>query len=174
MSGRRLDLLMSRRAIAVASGARRRGVAAAVAFHATGVGVVLACVPGAGTATLGGLVVTSAGFTLWCFIGLLALPSLSRHAVLELDRMWLQHAGDRSELEDMIRLLDQDQEDELSRPSWVERIFYTVPSPAVRIESLRRPRSESTVPILYRVARTVLFISWAGMSWLPRAVHWVS
>ena len=164
-------MALRRRAWALNSGARGQGMAVALAFVILGIGLVLAVVPDAGLTRANGLLMTSAGFTLWSFLGLLTLPSLSRRAVMNIDRMAVTGAHEVALFEQTIRALDSVQEDEDSRPVWVERIFHPVPAPNERFRALRSTAVVSSGLMPYRVTRNMLFTSWAGFSWLSRAVH---
>ena len=166
-----LKMALRRRAWALNSGARGQGMAVALAFVILGIGLVLAVVPDAGLTRANGLLMTSAGFTLWSFLGLLTLPSLSRRAVMNIDRMAVTGAHEVALFEQTIRALDSVQEDEDSRPVWVERIFHPVPAPNERFRALRSTAVVSSGLMPYRVTRNMLFTSWAGFSWLSRAVH---
>ncbi len=166
-----LHAMLVRRRIGLASGARARGVVGALAFNTFGAVVTLALVPGATYATASGLLVMSAGITLWSFIGLLMLPTISRWAVTELDRRTADALEDRTPLISLIRRLDREQDDEAEREPWVEAIFHPVSTPEARIEALSRPHTELPGSSMWRITRMALFTSWAQASWLSRAVH---
>lgn len=161
-------VVLARRAHALRSGARSRGVVAAWLWNTVGWLAVLALIPGAGLTSASGLLLASAGFTIWAFVGLLTLPTLSRRAVIDLD----QHAAGQLGVDGVaqaIARLDRDQEDEQERPAWQGRIFHPVPTPSARVAALQgaQPGGAS----LWRVTRTALFLGWAQGSWLSRAVH---
>jgi hypothetical protein len=163
--------LLVRRRIALESGARARGVIAALAYNTFGAVCVLALVPGASYTTASGLLVATAGFTLWAFLGVLTLPTLSRRAVFDLDRRAaaeLEHPGILSSL---ISRLDRQQDDEPDRPPLTEAIFHPVPTPRNRVDALAKPAGRLDPLSTWRVARTSLFAGWAHASWLSRAVH---
>lgn len=174
-----LHLVLLRRRLALSSGARAQGVVAALAFNITGLGLVTALLPGAGFGSAGALLVTAAGTTLWGFLGLLTLPTLSRSAVHALDCATARVAEaeeperGRARLAALIRRLDVDQEDEPQRTPLVETIFHPVPTPVRRGERLRAVPTGAPLPafVPWRVARMALYTSWASLSPLSRSVH---
>ncbi|MFT4623304.1 MAG: hypothetical protein ACI8PZ_001960 [Myxococcota bacterium] len=164
-----LTVLGLRRQLAVATGARAWGVLGALVFNVVGL-VGAAWLTGADLSRVDGLLVFSAAFTLWSFLGLLTLPTVSRRGVVALDRAVVERAGSRPLVERVFTRLDHDQEDEPVRAGWIETIFHPVPSVASRSAALRA----STGPgpgAPWRVARTALFVGWGQLSWLSRAVH---
>lgn len=80
-----LAVELERRRLELQDGSRTRGLALALAFNLLGF-VVCALLPGAGVQSVVALINTSLWFTLWSFLGVLALPTLSR---------WGAHAADR-------------------------------------------------------------------------------
>ena len=160
------DVAERRRVLAVETGARARGVIAALAFNLTGL-VVVASWDGAGTGSSAQLLGLAAGTSLWSFLGLLTLPTLSRHAVHALDALAAGELGS-DRVAQAILALESDQEAEHERPRSVGQIFYPVPAPAARLAALDRapPRR-----FAWRVARSALFASQGQLSWLSRAVH---
>jgi hypothetical protein len=164
-----LAVQLTRRAVARQSGARTRGLLAALAFNLVGWLVVLTTAPGASLATASGLAVASAGYTLWAFLGILTLPRLSRAAVMAADRLAASRLG-TDRVAAAVRVLDTDQEDEddAERTVWIGQIFHPVPTPSRRIAQLEAAGDDVT---FYRVTRTSLFLGWAQLSMLSRAVH---
>ena len=122
--------------------------------------------PGAGVTSVAELVTTVCGFSLWSFLGLLTLPTLSRDAALQID--WtLRKQGAESELiESTARQQDLMQDGEPDRPALIETIFHPVPSVNSRVHE--RPRYFMGS---WNVARNSLFVSWACLGLLSRAVH---
>ena len=163
-----LEIVLLRRRMGLESGARGQGVVGALAFNAVGLLLALSWVPGSGLDTAGGLWMTSAGVTLWSFLGLLTLPTLSRRAVHVLDRITQAHRSPEG-MARVIRTLDRDQEDERSRARLVETIFHPVPAPEHRVTALLEEEPSAFAP--WRVTRMSLFTSWMTLSWLSRAVH---
>ncbi len=161
-SGPLRDIQQQRREEVLRSGARTAGLLVALGFNMIGFAFSYALVPGAGFGSPGEYVHLVLGFTLWQFLGLLALPSLSRPAVFLADHQvgkqgvaWIEAA----------RALDKLQDDEPSRSPWVERIFHPVPSLHSRIEG--RPARWGA----WQAARLALYLSWAIPGLLSRAVH---
>jgi Zn-dependent protease with chaperone function len=124
--------------------------------------------PGAGFATVEDLLATTLWFVLWSFLGLLILPTPSRAGVYECDRGALEAGVARGTLEETIRALDRLQEDEPGRPAGIERIFHPVPSVANRLAGLD---AASAPRGAWHGARTTLYLSWACLGLLARAVH---
>ena len=109
------------------------------------------------------------GFTLWSFVGLLLLPSVSRPAVLAADRSGVLRSEGSAVLQQTLQRLDAMQDGEPRRAAWVESVFHPVPSVQRRIAALRDDREPFAGP--WHVARMALFLSWAGSGFLARAVH---
>lgn len=164
-----LHAVLVRRRLGRTSGSRTRGLLGALAFNACGAGLVLGLLPQAGFQSASSLLVTSAGFTLWAFLGILTLPSISRGAVTTLDRATVRALGDTRWMASAITSLDQLQEDELRRPPLTETVFHPVPARASRIAALNTPNDESLGA--WRITRMALFGGWAHFSWLSRSVH---
>jgi hypothetical protein len=151
-----------RRQVVMNSGRRAAGLATAVLFNLAGLAVSALAVPGAGFANPGEFLHLIFGFTLWSFVGLLVLPSLSRPAVFMADR-YAEEQGSR--WQQVARELDQMQDDEPSRSPWVERIFHPIPSLERR---LAMPGAKWGA---WHAARMALYLSWAVPGLLSRSVH---
>lgn len=166
LSKEALELLLARKGALIVSGWRLGGVFSALLWNL--VGFILSY-SAAGTLTnVAGLVSFSLWSTLWAFLGVLVLPTLSRRGVFAGDALALAGGGDRTLLEKMIAELDKDQDDEYSRATGVETIFHPVPSVARRIAELVAPTA-TWGP--WHAARMALYLSWANLSLLSRAVH---
>lgn len=152
----------------VASGTRTRGLLLAAAFNAAG--FALAYRLGGGTDSVAGLITTSLWFTLWSFAGLVTLPTPSQRGVFEADARALQAGANADDLAQVIRALDRDQDDEPARPNGVETIFHPLPSVERRLSRLESP-TETNASGAWHAARMAIYLSWAGMSFLSRAVH---
>jgi hypothetical protein len=150
-----------------ARGSRVRGLSLALLFNLSG---FWACsyLPNAGVTTVSELFTTALGFTLWSFIGLLFLPTLSRHGVYEIDQALRQKGIPVDRFAATIRELDQLQDDEPTRPEGIEAIFHPVPSVDRRIEKYRAPHFEFGA---WNSARYALYLSWPCLGFLSRAVH---
>lgn len=162
LSSIELEEVLARRRAAIANGSWRRG--RVLAFVFTLLGVAIAGLA-AGPETLGtpaGIVRLSLWFTLWSFIGLLVLPSLSRQAVAAADRS----AGVEAPAASALSKLDQMGDAEPARPKLIETIFHPVPS----LEKRTRERTGRSVGF-WDAARITLYMSSAGLGLLGRAVH---
>lgn len=163
-----LGVVAHRRRLAVSSGAWARGRAAAVGFTVVGLLVAAFSVPGGWVGGSAGVIVFSLVFTLWSFGGLLVLPTLSRRASRSLDRAVLAAGVGADELTAAAQALDRLQDDEPRRPGWIERIFHPIPSVAARASWAAGGGGS---PGAWDVARTTIFLSWAGLGLLSRSVH---
>lgn len=151
----------------VATGSRRRGVWLAIAFNLLGF-VLAANLPGAGVENAAQLLVTALGFTVWSFLGLLTLPTPSRAGVYEADAYAVAHGIDPELLISSTRKLDRLQEDESGRPDGVEVVFHPVPSVDNRVMRLRGGVRAWGA---HHATRNALYLSWACLGFLARAVH---
>ncbi len=164
-SRKQLATSIARRAVAINSGSYTRGLIFAFTWN---VGGFLLCslLPGAGLTTVAGLVTIICGFTLWSFLGLLTLPTVSRNASLKIDQELLQQGMPAELISNTAFTMDQMQDGEPERPRLIETIFHPVPNVASR---------NRTEPIrglaAWNVARTTLFFSWACLGFLSRSVH---
>lgn len=160
---------VARRLESIQTGSRTRGLVVAFVWVLLGFSLS-ASVPGAGVTSVGELAMTCCGFTLWTFLGLLTLPTLSRQASYAIDGKLLsklaQHDVPPETLHTALRAIDQLQDDEPERSALIETIFHPVPS----VEN-RRNETVNSVPIAWHAARMTLFLSWSCMGMLPRAVH---
>lgn len=156
-----------RRDALIRSGARLRGVLAAMAWNLAGLALA-AQMPGAGFGSLAAFVTLVLWFNLWSFLGLLLLPSVSRPGVLEADAAALARGVPQEILAQAASAVDQMQDDEPSRPKWVERIFHPIPSVSSRLKAWREKRNPSGA---WHAARMALYLSWPCLGLLGRAVH---
>ena len=160
-------IALQRRELAVTTGGWRRGRIVALLFTWSGIAVSAALVGSDAIASAAGIAQMSLFFTLWSFLGLLVLPTLSRAGVADIDDRLRRQGADETEIQQVAQQLDQLQDDEPVRPTIVETIFHPVPS----VER-RSPRGEQRpVTGFWDVARTSIFISAAGLGLLGRAVH---
>lgn len=161
------QLALKRRSVAISSGGWARGRLGAIGFTLSGVAVAAWLTGAERLGTAGGTVAMSLWFTLWSFLGLLVLPTLSRRAVAEIDQQLLDAGCSQERLERTTKALDKLQDDEPERPSVVETIFHPVPSVQSRT---RGPRRRGVVGA-WDVARTSVYLSASGIGLLGRAVH---
>ena len=151
------------------SGARTFGVVAAALFDLLGLAVVLFATSASAT-SVAGIATVSLWMTVWSFLGLLVLPSLSRRAVLAADRSAVSRGIDPGDLTAVLRRLDAEQEDEPRRGRLVETVFHPVPSLEGRVARLTVGQGPE-LPQPWNTARAALFLSWASIGLLSRAVH---
>lgn len=167
LSDSALQLQLTRRQQALATNSRTRGIVLAILWNLGGF-LLAVTVSGSDLATVAGLVTTSLWFTIWSFIGLLLLPTPSRLGVIEVDQATHAAGADANNLEELLRSLDQMQDDEPSRAAGIETIFHPVPSVATRVANLASSKPNKGA---WHAARMALPLSIAGLSLLSRAVH---
>ncbi|MGB0600390.1 MAG: hypothetical protein ACPGLY_27250 [Rubripirellula sp.] len=160
-----LSVVLARRMVAIDSGGRTRGILLAVGWILAGFGLS-SLLPGAGVTSVAELMTTCLGFTLWTFLGLLTLPTVSRQASYAIDCEVVRRGAEPGTLTETISMLDTWQDDEPSRGALIETVFHPVPS-----VSNRKHMSESGSPWAWHAARMTLFLSWSCMGLLSRAVH---
>ena len=165
LSPEQLAIVIARRLEAIQSGSRTRGLLLALVWVIAGF-ALSTLLPGAGVTSVAGLAMTCLGFTLWTFFGLLTLPSLSRQASYAIDGKVLQSGASPEVFQQTVKTLDTLQDDEPRRSALIETIFHPVPS----VDN-RRIASSGKAPIAWHAARITLFVSWACMGMLVRAVH---
>lgn len=163
-----LAVQVVRRVGVLQTGARQRGVAVAVAWNLAGFALA-SVAPGAGVVTVAGLVTLSLWFTLWSFVGLLLLPSVSRPGVFEADRFAVEEGTSNAAVQRTIQEMDSWQDDEPRRPPLVETVFHPIPSVSNRLARLAAPGQRPWGA--WHAARVSLYLSWAGLGLLSRAVH---
>ncbi|MEO0965525.1 MAG: hypothetical protein AAFY08_10425 [Planctomycetota bacterium] len=163
-----LRLARARRRIAAASGLWGRGRAVAIGFTLVGVALAAVLVGPGDIGTVGGTLELSLWFTLWSFLGLLTLPTLSRRAVAQLDRSLLDEGFAAETLAATSRTLNAMQDGEPARPGAVEAIFHPIPSLANRAAT---PAASPSRFAAWDTARTAVYLSAAGLGLLGRAVH---
>jgi hypothetical protein len=165
LSPEQLAIVIARRLDAIQSGSRTRALLLALVWVIAGF-ALSTMVPGAGVTSVAGLTMTCLGFTLWTFFGLLTLPTLSRQASYAIDGRVLHSGASPEVFQQTVKTLDSLQDDEPRRSALIEAIFHPVPS----VEN-RNTASSGKTPIAWHAARITLFVSWACMGMLVRAVH---
>lgn len=109
--------------------------------------------------------------TLWSFIGVLVLPSISQAAALTLDQLSKQFIDtSQSPAEHVLLKLDSLQDGEPSRHPWIQRIFHPTPSAHQRLQEMQANSPLNPFPS-WHIARRALYLSWPFMNLLNRAVH---
>ena len=157
-----LATAVARRTIAVNSGSYMRGLLVAFLWNIGGF-TLCTFLPGASLVSIAGLVTTVCGFTIWSFIGLLILPTVSRNASLIIDEELLSQGTPTALISTTAQKMDQLQDDEPDRPRLIETIFHPVPNVASRAKTERVYGFAA-----WNVARTTLFLSWACLGFLSR------
>ncbi len=161
------ELAVSRRTLAMKTGSWLRGRLVALSFTAVGLLVAALLVDFSQLGTAWGTIQFSLWFSLWSFLGLLTLPTLSRRGVIEVDERAQADGYPVALMRVVTERLDRLQDGELTRPSLIETIFHPVPSVENRLEG---PRSHHVTGYL-DAARTSIYLSLAGLGLLGRAVH---
>ena len=151
------------------NGSRALGVALALVFDLAGLTVALFATSASAT-SVAGLATLSLWATLWSFLGLLVLPSLSRRAVSAADLAAVRGGVDPVELAQTLATLDAQQEHERQRNRLVEVVFHPVPSLNRRLCAIERGDAPDLLQP-WHTARTALFLSWVSLGLLSRAVH---
>ncbi len=160
-----LAAVLARRALAIESGAFQRGVLVAYVWNCLGL-MLCAWMPNAGFTSVAEVVTTVCYFTIWSFLGLLWLPTLSRQAALALDSQLIARSGRPDLVRGTAFQLDRWQDNEPQRAVWVERIFHPIP------DADKRGRSTENLGwSAWNSARLTLVCSWGCVGLLSRAVH---
>ncbi len=163
-----LTVQFTRRQAQFASGARRRGVFRAAMWPAFGLALLLPLLPWSPADAAYWLALPAVS-TLWMFIGVLLLPSLSRPIVYNADSIAAARLG-RDTVARAVRQLDAWQDDEAERSPGVEFIFHPVPSRGNRERALQRT-PQRTLGGAHQLTRLALFSALAAGSLLGRVVH---
>jgi len=158
---------LARRAAAVETGGTRRGVAVAIAWNLVGFAGAAVLVPGAGFASVAALINLVLGYVVWSFVALLVLPTPTRAGVFEADARALETGVDADVLESAVRRINETQGDDERRTRLVETVFHPIPSVERRVERFGDDAPRGA----WKAARVRLYLSWAGLDFLSRAVH---
>ena len=160
-----LATIIARREIAISSFSHTIGLILALACNTSGfICANLLCSSPVGS--LAWLIEFICWFNLWTFFSLLILPTFSRAASSWVDHRLVSLKVPKALVIHAAETMNVLQDNERSRSMLIETIFHPIPS----VE--RRSRERPLVPIkTWQVARTSLFVSWAGLSLLARAVH---
>ena len=169
LSEQELSVMIARRRIAILSGARIKGIMASMLWMIGGIAISL--VPHESSLlTVSGVATMSLWFTLWSFVGLLLLPSLSRAGVYFVDDKSPESEKQDTALQTALVKADQLGDAEYERSRMVESVFHPIPSPIRRIQALTGQAMSRRLPT-WNVNRLTLFLSWSGLSLLSRSVH---
>lgn len=160
-----LAVAIARRAVAINSGTYTQGLVLAFFWNLVGFGLSY-MLPGASVANVAGFVTLLCGFTLWSFLGLLTLPTISRKASLVVDARLVETNVSFDLISSTASSMDRLQDEEPERPKFIESIFHPVPS-------VRGRKQHQVVKgfVAWNVARTALFFSWSCLGFLSRSVH---
>jgi hypothetical protein len=161
-------LLTERRKFLLKSGQRERGWRTALWFNGLGFALALYLTTATGSGVVR-VIECSLIFTLWSFLGLLTLPSLTRPAVYSADAALREGGTTRDAFENFLAQ-DLAQSGEMRRGTWVETIFHPLPSAENRLLAWDKIHP-STEYGAWMAARYALFLSWPALSLLARAVH---
>lgn len=164
-SREQLATAIARRAVALESGSYTLGLILAFVWNLGGF-YLCTLFPEAGLASVAQLMTTACVFTLWSFLGLLTLPSVSRSASLKVDQTLVERGMPGQLIEKTAFSMDQFQDGEPERPALIETIFHPVPNVSSRNQAT--PIRGWTA---WNAARTTLFFSWACLGFLSRSVH---
>ncbi len=163
-----LAVQLVRRHAQFESGARRRALWRAVLWPALSLAVLVPLLPWSFTDNTLWLALPAVS-TLWTFVAVLLLPSVSRPVVYNADRAAASRLG-QSAVVRAIRQLDAWQDDEPERAPGVEFVFHPVPSRRNRERALQASR-RGTLGGAHQQTRLTLFTSLASGSLLGRMVH---
>ncbi len=111
------------------------------------------------------LVLQFCWMTLWGFLGLLLLPTLSRSAVFAADCAAVASGCDAG---DWIQQFPNITGEDGNARTVLQRVFYPIPSAQERLRALGKAPA---LPVIGNVARTNLFLSLATLTLLGRCVH---
>jgi hypothetical protein len=163
-----LAVQLARRAAVITTIARRRALWRAVAWPACGVALFAPILLWTWHDPQLWLALPAVS-TLWTFVGVLVLPTISRPPVFDADARAADVYGIEPVIE-TICTLDRWQDDEPERSPIVEFIFHPVPSRGARERALRTDRMR---PLGggHQQARLTLYVSIAGLGLIGRMVH---
>ena len=179
--GRRSKILIPRRWLSfgvdvLATIIARRQIAISSYSHTIGILLALACnivgflcanlLTSSPINSLAWVIEFISWFNLWTFFSLLMLPTFSRSASSLVDDRLVSLKVPRALVVHAAEAMNGLQDNERARSMLVETIFHPIPS----VE--RRSHERPLVPLkTWQVARSSLFVSWTGLSFLARAVH---
>jgi len=161
------DIAINRRGLVLHARSWGRGRLLAIAWNLLGFGALSLAIGSESLSTGAGVVSLSLSFTLWSFAGLLLLPTPSRWGVLEIDSLQATGGLPHRQFAKAVRSLDRLQDDEPTRPPVAEMIFHPIPSVSARVERF----GTGAPPGAWNAARLSLYLSWACLGLLGRAVH---
>lgn len=159
--------LLERRTLAILTKQRTRGLLVASAWVVSGFTLAL-CLNAGALDTAEALLRMAFCTSLWQFLGLLLLPTLSRRAAIRLDYDQIQHGATKQKQQEFIRRQSELEDGEDQRSTVVETIFHPLPSVLNRLAELdRKPRFSGA----WNANRMMLYLNWSSLGLLSRAVH---
>lgn len=166
-----LSYLLKRREFLVKNHSYLVGIWGAIVFNTIGLffgylGCVVTGISLEADGYLSYVLVWSSSVTLWGFLGLLVLPSLSQKATLVGDSIWSKE--NKGSVATLIAKLDAYQDKEPNRKPQIQKIFHPIASVAIRLEHLGKIENNIAA---WHIARYTLFLSLSVLSLLGRAVH---
>ena len=167
LSVEELSVVLARRSVAVSSESRSRGILLAIGWCLSSF-ILSASLWGVEIVSVASLVTVLLGAALFTFLGLLILPMISRQSSYQIDQQVADCGVAAEALTGMIEKLDRLQDNEPERSPIIESIFHPIPSVANRKSS---SKLVPAVPTAWHAARMTIFLSWASVGLLSRAVH---
>ncbi len=172
LSPEEIQLLVKRRNFLKENKSHIYGICGAILFNL--VGVVFGYLGWVGSGItieqngyLSFLLVWASSVSLWSFLGLLYLPSLSQKATLMGDSFWIPE--DKKKVTHLITSLDDYQDQEPKRQPQIQKIFHPIASVDIRLQALEKEQSTSFAT--WHIARYTLYYSWSILSFMGRGVH---
>lgn len=163
-----LRAILLRKQGVISSWSRTKGLLLALFWNLAGFCLAYLC--SGDITSVAALITFSLWFTLWSFVGLLVLPAPSQLGVFEGDGFAINQGIAKDTLEIVIKNLDKNQDDEYTRSEGVEKFFHPIPSVERRLAFINDSKAQHATGA-WHGARVALFLSWAGVSFLSRAVH---
>jgi len=165
LTGAQMHTLIQRRLWEVKNNLPARSLFFVLLWNLTGcrVGSVFLELPG--RLPESALVLQFCWMTLWGFLGLLLLPTLSRSAVFAADCAAVASGCDAG---GWIQQFPNITGEDGNARTVLQRVFYPIPSAQERLRALGKAPA---LPVIGNVARTNLFLSLATLTLLGRCVH---
>lgn len=163
-----LDMLFARREEIVRRDLRERGLLLALAWQLLSFTTALA-VPHSNFSHAAGIVTFSCWSTIFSFIGILVLPTLSRWGVFAADSY--VDPQDEARFIELLEMLERDQDEEDEGNTIANAIFHPIPCVRTRKAHIGIKAAAFRGRGFWHAARTNLYLSWASLGLLSRAVH---
>lgn len=163
-----IDMLLARREEIIRKDLRERGLLLALAWQVLGFTIALV-MPGSSLAHAAGIVTLSCWSTIWSFIGTLLLPLLSRWGVFAADSYI--DPKDEARFIELLEVLENDQDEEDEGNNVANAVFHPIPCVGTRKGKVGMKAARFRGRGFWHAARTNLYLSWASLGLLSRAVH---